>query len=77
MKPVTLKPLPRRYPLLTDIDAIDRAGLGALVAGDAGRQIVAMKAAISRRNRDRQFGISKCSVNVSRWGRRYSANTAV
>jgi hypothetical protein len=32
-------------PLLADVDAIDRAGLGTLIARDAGRQIVPVKPA--------------------------------
>jgi hypothetical protein len=45
------------YSLLANVDAVDRARLGALIASNARRQIVTVKAAISRRNRDRQFGI--------------------
>src|SRR3972149_2123000 len=42
---------------LTDVNAIDGASLRALVAGDAGRQIEAMEAAIARRHRHRQLRI--------------------
>ncbi len=43
--------------LLADVNAIDRARLRTLIAGDAGRQIEAMKAAIPGRHRNRQLRI--------------------
>jgi len=42
-----------------NIDAIDGASLGTLVAGDTGGQIEAMKAPIAGRDGDRQLGILK------------------
>src|SRR5207302_937504 len=40
-----------------DVDAIDRARAGALVAADAGRQVEAMEAPIARPDRDRQLRV--------------------
>lgn len=45
--------------LFTNVNAVDRTGLGALVARNASGQIVAMETAVARRNRNRQFGILK------------------
>ena len=53
------EPLSSFDTLLADVDAIDRARLGALVAGDAGRQIVAMKAAVAGGHRHWFLGILK------------------
>jgi len=46
-------------PLLPDVDAVDRAGLGALVTGNAGGQVIPMKTSVSGRHRCRQFGVLK------------------
>ena len=46
-------------PLFTDINAVDRTRLCALIAGDAGRQIKAVKTAVPGRNRHRQFRVFK------------------
>src|SRR5262249_23289109 len=51
------KPLAGRHPLLADVNAIDWTGFGALIAGDARRQIVTMKTAIARRDGNGQLGI--------------------
>src|SRR5262249_15331796 len=42
---------------LVDVNAIDRAGAGTLVAADAGGQIEAMEPPIPRLHRHRQLGI--------------------
>ena len=42
---------------LLDVDAIDRAGAGALVAADAGGQVEAVEAAVARLDRHGQFGV--------------------
>jgi hypothetical protein len=44
-------------PLLTDVDAVDGARFGALITGDARRQIVTMKATITRSNGNRLLGV--------------------
>src|SRR5262245_29135127 len=46
----------RLGPLLLDVDAIDRAGAGALVTADAGGQVEAVEATVARLDRHRQFG---------------------
>src|SRR5262249_27180631 len=42
---------------LFDVDAIDRAGAGALVAADAGGQVEAVEPAVARLDRDGQLGV--------------------
>src|SRR5262249_34864221 len=42
---------------LLDVDAVDGAGPGALVAADAGGQIEAVEAAVARLDGDRQLGV--------------------
>src|SRR5205807_8818499 len=42
---------------LVDVNAIDRAGAGALVAADARRQVEAVEAAVARLDRHRQLGV--------------------
>src|SRR5262249_2433292 len=44
---------------LIDVDAVYRAGTGALIAADAGRQIEAMEPAIARLHRHRQLRVFK------------------
>jgi hypothetical protein len=57
LEPVDAEALADRILDLVDVDAIDRASAGALVATDTRRQIEFMKAPIARLDRDRQFGI--------------------
>src|SRR5690606_30945385 len=52
-----LKALARGHTLFADVNAVDRARFRALIAGDAGRQIVAMETAVPGGNRHRQFRI--------------------
>jgi hypothetical protein len=42
---------------LLDVDAVDRAGAGALVAADAGGQVEPVKPAVARLDRDGQLGV--------------------
>jgi hypothetical protein len=57
--PGDLKPFATLDPLFADVNAIDGASLGALIAGDARRQIKPVKATVPGRNRHGQFGVFK------------------
>ena len=52
-----LKSLATLDPLLADVDAVHRTSLGALVARNAGGEVVAMKAPIAGRHRNRLLRI--------------------
>src|SRR5262249_54441494 len=54
---VDAEPLAHRVLHLVDVDAIDRAGAGALVAADAGGQVEAVEAPVARLDRHGQLGI--------------------
>ena len=56
-EPAHAEALAPAHPLLADVDAIHRTRLRTLVASDAGRQIVAMEAAVTGRHRRWQFGV--------------------
>ncbi len=47
------KSLARGHALFADVNAIDGTGLRTLITSDAGRQVVAMEAAITRRRQER------------------------
>jgi hypothetical protein len=54
-----LKAFPALHSLFADVDAIHRAGLGTLVTGNTGRQIVAMEATVAGRDRHGEFRVLK------------------
>ena len=56
-KAADLEAFPPLNPLFPDVDAVDRTRLGTLVAGDAGRQVEPMKAPVTGRHGNRQFGV--------------------
>ena len=55
-------------PFFADVNAVDRTGFRALVAGDAGRQVETVEAAIAGHNRDRFLRVfklfGKCSATI-------------
>jgi hypothetical protein len=57
--PGDLKPFAALDPLFADVNAIDGASLGALIAGDARRQIKPVKATVPGRNRHGELRILK------------------
>jgi hypothetical protein len=52
-----LEALATRHALFADVDAVDRARLRALIAGDARRQIVAVETTIAGRDRNGQLRV--------------------